>query len=341
MRLSIVGVAAAAMVLAGCSSSSSSTSGSSGSTGTTTTASSTTGHGATASSTSTSGSTSTTSTSGTTGHSNGSTGGSGSTSGSGSTGSACTPTSASSGSTGTTNDFSCLGHVTPPATTPGPATLTLTLHNQNGGVLAEGQTVKACDDSDTTCATPQATGTTDASGTVALTVTLGSTPFVGYFDVSGQNTNPDGGAAADPVLPMLVYFPPVTGSASATLIGVRKSDADTIAFATSVTLDPTRGQVIGNVADCGNVNASGAVTAASNADSSTVNMYFRFNASYGQEVPAPGLPDTDQTGNYIIANVPVGAPTVSAYVHQSCALIGQRTVQVRAGTITNVLVVPQ
>jgi hypothetical protein len=339
MRLSIVGVAAAAMVFAGCSSSSTS-GGSIGSTGSTGQGAS----GSTTTATSTSGSTGhgTTSTVGSTGGSTGST--AGSTSGTGSTGaSLCTPsTVASSGSSG--NSYACLGSAGPIPAATGPATIVLALVDQNRVSLGAGLTVKACLETDATCANPVATSVSDASGFVTLTATLPSSGFPGYFDITGrQEFTNDGGDPAKSVFPELVYYPAVkTDGGPQGIIGVRQNDADQISFATGVNFNPDRGQIIGNIADCAIHNAVGAVAFTSNApspDGGNVNMYFAPVSGFG-EVPSPANPDTDGSGNYVVANVASGQTTVTAYVHASCTRIGSRTVQIRPGTITNVLIVP-
>ncbi|MBS2028005.1 MAG: hypothetical protein JST54_08895 [Deltaproteobacteria bacterium] len=333
MRKSMSVAAVAAFMMLGCSGSSSSSSGSTGSTGTTSNAATTTTSGSsgattTASSSSTGSSGSHGSTSGSTAASTsgstGSSGSHGSTSGStgGSTGSGST-----GGSTGTTGDLSCLPNMEQlPTPTGATANLTLVFKDGISGTKVSNATVNVCDLSVTTAcdATNRlTTGTTDANGSVTLTVDTSAGPFFGFVEVTGS-------AAA---LTTFVYLPPVANDLSQNVSTISATDVGLAGtFLTGETVDTTtHGIVDGSVIDCSLNSLAGATVTTDSADPTTIVNYF----SGG--FPSSSATATDSSGNFLIVNAPAEPQLTVDYFAADGTPVAEYVVQVAAGSVTTII----
>ena len=163
-----------------------------------------------------------------------------------------------------------------------------------------GATVKACSKLDFTCANPLDTGTTDATGLVALTVPSGLSGFDGYLDVTGGKA---GGTGA-PVFPAIWYpvpFVVADGARGRTLL-LGSDEFLSIAAATNTTPDPTRGHIAVNAVDCAFGPAAGVTFSVDAADQKTVDVYLVGG------VPTTSANATDQSGIAAFENVPTNVP---------------------------------
>lgn len=182
-------------------------------------------------------------------------------------------------------NWSCLGSVT--RGTPSSATA------QFFGRVIDGLTqepvpnvaYRLCNATDTGCATPIATGTTDATGLGTATVPLGATGFTGFVELTVEGY-PD----------TIAFFnPPVIGDFTAETAAVLPIFSDTaittIETLSGVDIDDTRGQLFAIVEDCGGLNStdSGASLAVDTADAMSQVFYIRDRA----------VPDTDATATFV------------------------------------------
>jgi hypothetical protein len=194
-----------------------------------------------------------------------------------------------------------------------------------------GAIVKACSKLDFTCASPLDTGTTDATGLVALTVPSGLSGFDGYLDVTGGKA---GGVGA-PVFPAIWYpvpFVVADGWRGRTLL-LASDEFLSIAAATNTTPDPTRGHIAVNAVDCAFGPAAGVTFSVDAADGKTVGFYLVGG------VPATGANATDQSGIAAFENVPTNVParlTVVGAIAGAASgkTMGTMSFIVRPGTLT-------
>jgi hypothetical protein len=195
----------------------------------------------------------------------------------------------------------------------------------------EGAAVKACSKLDFSCAQPLATGTTDKSGLVTVTVPAGLSGFDGYLDVKGGAVGGTGAA----VFPAIWYPMPYViadGSRGRTQL----ISTDEFAELTAVTAtqpDPTRGHIAVNAVDCAFTPAAGVTFTVSPSDMATVRYYLVGG------VPVTTASATDSSGIAAFVNLPTMAPAelvvVSATAQQAQGKsMGSLTFIVRPGTLT-------
>lgn len=201
----------------------------------------------------------------------------------------------------------------------------------------EGAAVKACGKLDFTCASPLATGTTDATGLVSLTVSTGLSGFDGYLDVTGGKVGGTG-AAAFPTIWYPVPFVIANGWRGRTEI-LAPDEFAAITTATGATLDPTRGHIALNAGDCAFSPAAGVSFALPSADSKTVSYYLVGG------VPATTANATDQSGIGAFINVPTPATATLAVVSATSGQdqgksMGSLTFIVRRGTLSTTSLFP-
>jgi hypothetical protein len=234
--------------------------------------------------------------------------------------------------------WQCVGKVSWPLAKSDHVAVTLTITDSSSGAVPD-LVVKACDRIDTACASPHATGTTDAQGNVTLDLPTFAPAFgfSGFFDISGGD------------IPPYLYFlsfPLSEPSASLNLIVASQARFAELASqvvrtqpdggTTPFTPDPTRGTVAITATDCLLFGAGGvAFTAASGTDSSTLLRY------YDGQSASNTATSSDRSGLAFFFDVPAG-PQVT--IHAVPAAIGRDssvvTVFVRPGGISYVQAFP-
>jgi hypothetical protein len=187
-----------------------------------------------------------------------------------------------------------------------------------------GVNVRACGKLNVACQSPVATATTDANGIFTIKLARG---FDGYLEL-------DGGAN---YLPGVSYFAPVyadrdsTGEEPYHLFAV--GDLDVLLAVIGKPIDATAGHIFAIATDCIEAPAAGVSLATSVRGPDTVGYYFKGT------LPDPTTLATDGTGLGGFVNVPAGSVLVTAR-NALGQLYAQRTVLVRAGSITYLQVVP-
>ncbi len=187
--------------------------------------------------------------------------------------------------------------------------------------------------SDTTCATPDDTQTTDSSGSVTLTAPLTNpAPYFGYFQITDPST-PSSGS----LVPQLV-FPGPFGDDGPPLVNVATVSNGTLGVlgpAGGITIDQTKGDVIGAVYDCTGTGAAGVVISSNPAGTNVVYVSGGF--------PDPTATATASSGQFIIGNIaPTDTALVNGTVPGSTPLnVASDPVLIRAGTISTVVMLPQ
>jgi hypothetical protein len=245
----------------------------------------------------------------------------------------CTGQCASACQAGTS--WSCLGG---PILWPQPAGATITFSVTFVDFSLEepfvGSTVKACNKLDYSCGVPIAQSTTDANGLVTLTVPAGLAGFDGYLDVTGgqiAGSESDAGASLFPSIWYPVPYVVADGWRGRTLL-VAESELVALTMATGTSLDPTRGQIALNAADCLFTPAEGVSFTLDSSDSQTVSYYFIGG------VPVTSAKATDSSGIGAFINVPTAAPAklvvASAFSGVANKSMGSLTLIVRPGTFT-------
>jgi len=191
-----------------------------------------------------------------------------------------------------------------------------------------GLTVKLCQASDTTCANPDATGTTDSTGQVVLAdVPLNNTPYVGYADVTGSN-----------IPETLVYLPPFGSDPALTLTIVNSAELGLSGAALYGNPDTTdHGVIIGNVSDCAGHAASGVVISVDPTDTASGSATTVFYVS--SAVPQNST-STVASGQYVVTNVPPGDAETLTATNSNGDVTGIYTVVIKAGAVTTVIGFP-
>lgn len=237
------------------------------------------------------------------------TGGTGGTGGSGG--------STGGGGSGPMADWSCLGTVDAPTYMNGPSLSgTYNITDLLAGTPIADATVNVCAATETDCANPADTGTTDANGMVTLSAPQNEAYYF-ELDATGYPTH-------------LTYVngPPMDNwSYSSTPLDDTGLGQLTALLGTSA--DPNRGHIGLNAFDCGGVAAAGVSFTLDTADGDTVIGYFAPNG-----FPNSSLTETSQDGRVGIANVPPGAFVLTATVAATNEVIATRSGYVRAGAIT-------
>jgi hypothetical protein len=184
--------------------------------------------------------------------------------------------------------------------------------------------VVACAADDLTCANPLASGTTNAAGTLQLTVPVGSDGFFGYF--LGTKTG----------LVDVIGYPesPVVGDGGVVQLPMNPLEALEGAWDPVQTFDVARGTlaVIGHLcADEG----GGFTLTTDGSDGQTVIGYETL-ASDGALIPGAPVAVGDLAG---VANHPTGLTTVTLTMVGG-AIFAQRPLLVRANTLTYTVMKP-
>lgn len=225
-------------------------------------------------------------------------------------------------------NLSCVGSVQ--WNTPSDATydLTVSFYELQSGSYLPDLDVKACALDDAACAAPLATGTTDSSGKVMMTVPSATQGIGVYFEVTG--------ASVTPTLAYLDFTDNVTSFKTGTFISPVLSASTTTLLASlmQVTLDPARGHVLFQVRDCThNPFATGSVEV-EQADAQSTTAYMKGS------MPSTTATGTDPGGQGAVLNVPAGNATVLGYLEQGGTPFSEFSVVVRAGYMTTMNVVP-
>jgi hypothetical protein len=224
--------------------------------------------------------------------------------------------------------YACIGRVPAPMATATMSTVRVRAINFSNNAGMADLTVRACARTDTTCATPQAMGTTDMMGFVTLTVPLATHGYQGYFEFTG-------GAGSGAVTPTRLFFnPPVTAAmANTNALLVPAATFNALGGALGGMLDDTRGAITFGVAHCLGA-ASGAAVAVSPAATGSTAFY---NVT---GLPDPRAMATDMGGQGGLLNVPPGEYTLTASRVSPTTRIGAVPVTVRGRFVTAVTVVP-
>ena len=218
--------------------------------------------------------------------------------------------------------WECVGHVTNPLAK-AKSTFTATILDADSSKGLDGLTVKACEPGDTACASPLATGTSDANGVVTLALDLAPTPygFHGYFEIS--STSPT-------FVPYLYFlsFPLSEPKAAATLVLLSQSSFQNLVSLVNVPIDKDRGTVAVVVTDCLLTGAPDVVVAADGIDGATQERYL--DGSFLSNTATA----TDRSGLVMFLNAPLGLVSVRATPRSIGRVSSRTSVFVKPGTIS-------
>jgi hypothetical protein len=228
--------------------------------------------------------------------------------------------------------WSCVGHVGWPAPKSPAVTVAYTGFEYVSHAPVASLNVSVCNPLDLACATPLASGQTNATGTVVLK--LQNPPDSNGLGLNGyfQVTSPD-----KTYMPNIVYWGYPMSEANNPLpmdaygLNITTIEDEQLAAALGVTVDATRGQVFVNVEDCLFNPAPGVQVTIDNQDPAIREFY-----GIGNLMPTA----TDRTGVAIFTNVPVGNVNLTATPVAIGAPSSKVTVQVRAGWITGANLFP-
>ncbi len=204
--------------------------------------------------------------------------------------------------------FACVGSVTWPAAPAASAAVRIqTFEHYTGRSPFSGLTVDACAAVDG-CAAPLATGTTDATGAVSITLPTPGQGFAGYIHVASSDVIP-------------IYWtsrPPIADSSSRWLHNdlVVFTPAEFTALALSlagITVDPTKGHLIATTIDC-----TGALTTAL------------------QVIANGSAPANSLQSDSAWFNLAPGSVEVVAKLKSSGEVVGRVNATIAAGTVTAV-----
>ncbi|MDP9152064.1 MAG: hypothetical protein M3O36_19240 [Myxococcota bacterium] len=213
----------------------------------------------------------------------------------------------------------------------GSITFSVTFVDFNNERPFVGSTVKACDKLDIACAKPIAQSTSDATGTVTLTVPAGLSGFDGYLDVTGGKMDGTG----SPAFPSIWYPIPfvVADGWRGRTTTPSADEFPQLAAATGTTLDPTRGHFAANATDCLYTPAALVSYSADAADARTQSFYLVGG------VPATTSRATDQSGVGGFINLPTVAPARLVVIKAISGAAGGKsmgafTFIIRPGSVT-------
>lgn len=224
--------------------------------------------------------------------------------------------------------LSCVGAVTWPAPATATLDMTFVLQSYKDGAPIAGATVRACAKTDATCASPLATGTTDATGTVQLAMPTSPAGFAAYLEAT---------ATGYTKTLTFVQFADNAKTLAAKKLYLTSFDEGTFAgfgALAGATLDPTRGHVAFGAFDCNGNRVAGVSVATSTADAQSVTTYVVGSG------PSDTAKETDPSGAGGVFNVPVGAATLTGTLQPSKTTLGKSDVLLRAGWVTTVNVTP-
>lgn len=223
--------------------------------------------------------------------------------------------------------WGCVGHVVWPLDTTGETRVSRNRIVDVSEKPVPGITLQGCGKLDPDCNKPLGAGAvTDADGIFSLTLPRG---FDGFVRAS----------APTPLMPALVYGPPLYEDADAVKIGgepmhaVGEGDIAALLAIVDGTVDPSTGHLFVQHQDCEGRQAAGASLSISLKGPNTKGYYY-----------AGGLPNTDALvtdgsglGGYV--NVPPGSVAVTVR-NALGQLFATRTVIVKAKTVTYLTMVP-
>lgn len=225
-----------------------------------------------------------------------------------------------------TYDWSCVGSVVYPAPGQANATITLTLSDLAGNLL-DGATLKACDAADFNCASPVDEQTSDATGTVAVTVPTGANGFVGYLEISHASIATSLVYAEQPIVEDITTNFDVLSDLSAGGWGTL--------FATPPTFDVADGQLLYLGNSCNDESAIGTSIDVSTADGGTAYAYYNTNFLFDETVT-----EANFLGLGFARDLAPGTATVTSTIVDTATVMGTRDVIVRAGEITLLFMTP-
>ena len=233
------------------------------------------------------------------------------------------------GAGGVTNavyDWSCVGHVSWPASDGKPVTASAVVLDYQTLEPVVGATAIACAKGDAECATPDDQGTTDANGSITLTAPGGDVGFEGYVRVS----------ASGHVTSSFFFPKPITTSPAkpGTFYLVAEDTLAQLAGLVGDTLDPTRGHFAVTTLDCGDQHAAGLTIAADDADAKSGTYYV------DGKLPSKTATRTDASGAIALLNLPVGPVTLTSTLDVTKETIGTFAAFVRAGEVSQITLPP-
>jgi hypothetical protein len=215
-------------------------------------------------------------------------------------------------------DWTCLGTFETPSYEAGEVTGDMNVSEIVDGTPLADLDVQTCAVDDPDCASPLGSATTNASGSVSLTVTTAD-PV--YFEMTGD------GIPTTIAIPSAPYGDNFVDSW--TII----DSANLVFFISLATLgqdaDPTRGHVGVRIADCVKAYGPGVEFELDTADGDTSLAYFNETGT-----PNPSLTATTGFGGAGFANVPVGPAVLTAKVAATGEVITTRDIFVRADAVT-------
>lgn len=224
------------------------------------------------------------------------------------------------------NDLSCAGSVTWKTPPQSSYSMRFVLLNFSTRQVIANATVKVCPAGDATCASPLRMGTTDATGSVMLTVPVTASGLDGFLEVTEASLVPT------------MYFMSRTNnqrvwdSGALSVYGVPKTLFNTLIGAVGVTADAARGHLGFLTEDCGGNLVAGVSVTASTSDAQSTTAY-----SIGG-VPSKTATATDASSFGFIANLPVGAAVITS--KSGMTRLGTQNVLFRAGTLTTINTAP-
>ncbi|MEZ4444307.1 MAG: hypothetical protein R3B72_34860 [Polyangiaceae bacterium] len=215
------------------------------------------------------------------------------------------------------NDWSCLGKLGAKTFSPGTAEGHLRVVELQEDAPMPDVLVKVCDASDASCASPLASGTSDAMGLLTLDVT---TAVQRYLELTGPNmldvlSFNNGPPASDPFDELVRVISPGTFTIVEALL--------------EVSGDPTRGHAGLQANDCRGDIGVGVSFTIDSADADTVFGYFDPNGA-----PMLGFDRTTSDGRAAVANIPAGPAVLTATIAATGQVIGTRTFFVRPEAIS-------
>lgn len=224
------------------------------------------------------------------------------------------------GAAGSSAAFDCLGAVKLPTTTDKQGDLAVqVLDGVSNQPVGAGFVVKACPKSDTTCAKPDATATTDAQGKLALTLPLGPNGYDGFGEITGSGYLTTLLYLSRPIIPdpsTVSYFLVATEAA----VGLFAQGA-------GVQVDPAKGQVVVWTHGCDGKLTGGVSLELDGGATGTL-------AYLNDAAVSTSAKETDSKGIAYVFNAEPGALGVTARRLATGEVFGKTTVQLRAKTAT-------
>jgi hypothetical protein len=220
---------------------------------------------------------------------------------------------------------------------PGKVTFSITFVDFSSERPFVGAAIKACDKLDFACTAPLAQSTTDGTGTVAVSVPAGLVGFDGYLDISGGKV--DGtGSVSFPALWYPVPYVISDGWRGRSQI-LSADEFPQLAIASGTVIDPARGHIAVNAADCAFTPAAGVSYSADAVDRKTQSFYLIGG------VPVSSATATDQSGIGGFINLPTALPARLVVVRATSQAAGGKsmgslTFVVRPGTVTTTNLYP-